>query len=161
MIYFINHTEYLKIGYTSDINKRITDLQVSCPVKLTLVGLIDGDMVDESALHEKFRKFHSHGEWFTYTKELYQYVQSLDKSLLWKHGFDDNGRKSEDGLVKECRLREGITVEELSNQLKMTQRGALYLEKRCRDGSISINTLEKALSLMGYEYQHRAVKKKS
>lgn len=160
MIYFINHTDYVKIGYTSDISRRISDLQISCPVKLTLVGLIEGDMIDESSLHERFKKFHSHGEWFRYTKEICQYVQSLDKSLLWKHGFDDN-KKTPNGLIKECRVKEGITVVDLSKILNMTERSVFYLEARCRDGSISIKNLEKALDLMGYEYQHRAVKKKS
>jgi hypothetical protein len=47
MIYFIKHTEYVKIGYTHDIQQRVSQLQTSCPVKLCILGLIEGTFEDE------------------------------------------------------------------------------------------------------------------
>ena len=87
MIYFIKHTDYVKIGYTDRIKLRLSTLQVSCPVKLEVLGLIEGNREDERNYHKMFKPISSSGEWFEYNTELQIFVESLRDDLLWKYGF--------------------------------------------------------------------------
>ena len=89
MIYFIKHTEYVKIGFTNDINNRLSQLQVSSPIKLFILGLIEGTVEDEYMYHLKFKNLHCHGEWFKYTDEINKFIETLNRDLMWKYGFDE------------------------------------------------------------------------
>lgn len=156
MIYFVKHTDYVKIGYTDDICTRLSDLQISCPVKLNLLALIDGGLDDEKSYHEKFKDIHSNGEWFKYTKELEEFVKSLDKILLWKYGFDHIDTFPI-GEIKRCRLERNMSMEELGNLIGVTKQGIFDMEKREIEGRISICVLKNVLKAMGYEYAYRAI----
>lgn len=156
MIYFIKHTEYVKIGYTHDILSRLSKLQVSCPVKMSVLGLIDGTMEDEGVLHKKFMDINSSGEWFRYTKELEDFIQSLDKGLMWKYGFEENA-SSPIGLIKSCRIGRNLSMEELGERLGITKQAVMDMERREVQGRVSLANVMKALSVMGYKYEYRAI----
>lgn len=66
MIYFIQNesTKAIKIGYSVDVQKRLSQLQTAAPDRLVLIGQIPGDISDERALHDRFREHHLRGEWF-------------------------------------------------------------------------------------------------
>lgn len=67
MIYFITDGEYVKIGFTeSDIETRMTALQIGNARRLRLVGLINGGRETESVLHNVFKNLNVGGEWFIY-----------------------------------------------------------------------------------------------
>lgn len=156
MIYFIKHTEYVKIGYTSDILSRLSGLQVSCPIKLSLLGLIDGTIEDEQDLHKKFIQLKTSGEWFKYTSEMEDFIQSLDRNLMWKYGFETH-ISSPIGVIKSCRLEKNLSMEELGERLGITKQAVLDMEKREIQGKISVANMVKALDVMGYRYEHRAI----
>lgn len=60
-----------KIGYATDLKKRLSMMQVGSPVELTLVGFFEGrSMVYERKLQRRFRKTRLRGEWFTESPEL-------------------------------------------------------------------------------------------
>ena len=155
MIYFIKHTDFVKIGYTGDISARLTQLQISCPVKLNVLGLIDGNLEDEAIYHEKFKHLSSSGEWFKYSEELSKFIETLDKELMWKHGFEKH-MTSPIGIIKSCRLEKNISLEELGNLMGITKQAVLDMEKREIHGSISIKSVIKALDVMGYRFEYRA-----
>jgi DNA-binding XRE family transcriptional regulator len=155
MIYFIRHTEYVKIGFTDDISTRLSDLQVSCPVKLEILGLIEGTLDDEKNHHRMFKHLWCNGEWFSYTEELSEFIQGLNKELLWKHGFGEH-EGSVIGLIKGCRLKKNLTMDELGKLLGVSKQAVMDMEKREVQGRISIGSLEKALRSMGYRCQYRA-----
>jgi hypothetical protein len=52
----------IKIGRTTDIKKRLMNLQVSSPDLLVLIKIIEHR--DEKYIHEYFRNYHIRGEWF-------------------------------------------------------------------------------------------------
>ena len=158
MIYFVKHTAYVKIGFTNDIRNRLSQLQISCPVKLELLGLIKGDEEYETVLHKKFKHLSSNGEWFNYTQELEDYVAILDKELMWKYGFEHH-ESSPIGEIKRCRLEKNLSLEELGQLLNMSKQSVLDMEKREIQGKTSIATIIKALDVMGYSYQYRAFPK--
>lgn len=157
MIYFIQHTDFIKIGYTKEIHKRLGQLQVSCPVKLKVLGLIQGTYDDEAKYHNMFNHIHSHGEWFSANQELIDFIDKQNTDLMWKHGFQEH-ESNEINILKECRKREHLSLEKLGLRLGMSKQSVQNMEKRALTGSITVNALAKAFLAMGYKYEYRAVK---
>lgn len=82
-VYFVQADSsdgYVKIGYSKDYGKRLIDLQISSPYKLTLIALLPGSKVDEGITHEKFSVYRIRGEWFYPNKHMYDYLYE-SKSL--------------------------------------------------------------------------------
>jgi DNA-binding XRE family transcriptional regulator len=157
MIYFIKHTDFVKIGYTNNIYRRLSELQVSCPEKLKLLGLVEGTFEDEKKYHKQFNEFYSHGEWFYYSKELNDCISMLNKDLMWKYGYEKN-EFNVLGLIKSCRLEQNLSLAELGERLGITAQSVKEMETREIHGQISIGNLIKALSKLGYKYECRAIK---
>lgn len=90
VVYFIQSTinGLIKIGRTTDLIKRFRGLQVDSPVPLKLIMYIEDDSKQlERELHDKFRDICSHGEWFTPSYSLLEFIL---KSLL-----DGRGKMSD------------------------------------------------------------------
>ena len=66
MIYFIQEAGLgaIKIGYAKDISQRLSTIQVCCPSKIDLLGVIEGNHSEEEELHFLFKKDRIRGEWF-------------------------------------------------------------------------------------------------
>lgn len=82
MIYFITNGKSVKIGYTkNNIERRLKQLQTSCPQKLFILGWIDGDKEKEKELHIQFSnsRIRSNGEWFNPTEDLLDYINKNNK----------------------------------------------------------------------------------
>ena len=156
MIYFIKHTDFVKIGFTDNIQNRLSQLQVSCPVKLNVLGLIEGTIEDEFLYHLKFGYLHSSGEWFRHTTDIDDFIKTLNKDLMWKYGFDKQ-ESSIIGIIKSCRLEKNLSMEELGEKLSVSKQAISDMETRDAQGRISVNSIAKALIAMGYKYQHRAI----
>jgi hypothetical protein len=76
-IYVIGFADYVKIGISADLDKRIKALQTAIPEKLTVYATIDagenyGDL--EMALHARFAAFRRNGEWFSKEGELADWI---------------------------------------------------------------------------------------
>lgn len=65
-IYFIQGESggSVKIGYATDIEKRIKTLQTGFPETLVILKTYPGDTSDEAGIHEEFKEFRLRGEWF-------------------------------------------------------------------------------------------------
>ena len=68
-LYLIQHkeiTEYTKIGYTTDIDKRIKSLQTASPTGIKLIYLVESDYAYkmEQSLHKQYSSKNSNLEWF-------------------------------------------------------------------------------------------------
>jgi hypothetical protein len=59
-------TEYIKFGYTNDVQERMRTLQTGCPLPLELVASCQGDQNTETWVHWRLFKAKAHhmGEWF-------------------------------------------------------------------------------------------------
>lgn len=79
MVYLIlcKENNTCKIGYSNSPGKRLSDLQVGNPYKLTLEKTLVGNEELERSIHSRFAKFRLNGEWFKYTKEIKKFF-SLD-----------------------------------------------------------------------------------
>src|SRR5581483_11743417 len=65
-VYFIHAptSGLVKIGFTSDLRKRIQNLQHFSPEPLILLAHMPGSYGDEQALHARLWRHRRHGEWF-------------------------------------------------------------------------------------------------
>lgn len=86
-IYFIRAGEFVKIGRTRDVRRRIETLQIGNPHKLVLLGLVIG-WQNETEYHDRFCRSHFRGEWFRFTKDIQEFaktdLQSFnDAALEW------------------------------------------------------------------------------
>jgi hypothetical protein len=68
-VYFIQSDEFIKIGATSNVNKRLETMQVGNPYKLNLITVVDFTKYSEEFFHGLFADKHYRGEWYKMTKE--------------------------------------------------------------------------------------------
>lgn len=66
MVYFISNLKgSIKIGYTENIKRRLSELQISNPdILRTLYYIEDGDESFEHHVQGICMKYHQQGEWF-------------------------------------------------------------------------------------------------
>ena len=120
MIYFIQAGAKgpIKIGYTSNnIEQRMNDLQCASHKQLYLLGIMDGEMVDEKVLHEQFNEYKIRGEWFSPAMKIRAYIfkntsnsELLDEEELEyniEHGFDLDMLLSN---IEEKYIRKAMTI---------------------------------------------------
>lgn len=94
VVYFLLDpgTNCIKIGNSSlkNLSKRISEIQISTPNVLSVMGVMWGGLDVEKALHEQFAESRVRGEWFRADADLLEYIQkswdftvyeSLDKKL--------------------------------------------------------------------------------
>lgn len=79
VVYFIADakSKMVKIGYTTNIANRLSQLQVSHHSKLEVLATIPGDENLESQLHRQFKKQRAEGEWFRVDTELAGYINEI------------------------------------------------------------------------------------
>jgi hypothetical protein len=64
-IYVVRAGDRVKIGFSKDIKRRISELQTLFPDELELLLATPGSIVIEHSLHARFREFAVKGEWFS------------------------------------------------------------------------------------------------
>lgn len=63
-LYFIRCGEYVKIGSSDNVDRRLKDLQGSNPYTVKLIYFGENEGCDEEYWHSYFKDKHHHGEWF-------------------------------------------------------------------------------------------------
>jgi Meiotically up-regulated gene 113 len=74
-VYVIGFADYVKIGWSRNVKRRLFDLQKHAPEKLVLYRLFAAAEATESKLHRKFKRLRLHGEWFALTHSLRDWVK--------------------------------------------------------------------------------------
>jgi len=72
----------LKIGHVQDSDgakKRLSQLQVGCPVLLKILSVFPGGVEEEKRLHKVFRPYHERGEWFKLVGPVIAFRNSAQK----------------------------------------------------------------------------------
>lgn len=126
----------VKVGYTSDIDMRITNLQTCCPYRLKLLMTIPCESKSMAAklerfLHNRLKKGLMQGEWFRWDrcgalvpKAIHDFFHSEDKDYT-----------QADYLVKHRRLtKDKLAVKDQKQEIK-------ELKKRIRDLEQSIDEM--------------------
>lgn len=81
-IYLLQHEnipEYTKIGYTSDLDQRIKQLQTASPTGIKLIYFKETSYAYqiEQALHRRYHHKNSNLEWFSLTQD------DIDEIISW------------------------------------------------------------------------------
>jgi hypothetical protein len=66
-VYVVGFADYVKIGWSENVRRRLFDLQKYAPEKLVLYKLIPARQEIEGILHRRFKYYRLHGEWFALT----------------------------------------------------------------------------------------------
>lgn len=80
-LYFILHGNFVKIGQSTNPQKRLEEFQVGAPETLKILATIPKKGEIEFFCHKKFKHLHHRGEWFHYTSEIDLFIEEL-KILL-------------------------------------------------------------------------------
>ena len=87
LVYFIGKSnfgddepDFIKIGYTTKLSRRVGNIQTSCESAISVMGVIPFDTEDEAIskerdIHLLFRAFRSYREWFYATSRILQYIE--------------------------------------------------------------------------------------
>ncbi len=72
VVYFIatHDCRYVKIGTTTRIVSRLSQIQTAHPEDLTLLGITLGSRSTEKEWHDRWSHLHVRGEWYRLTTEL-------------------------------------------------------------------------------------------
>lgn len=74
-VYFVRCQNYLKIGWSDDVEKRVETLQTASPFSLFLVATIPNKTkLFERTLHKQFAHLHWRGDWFRFDDQLQDFV---------------------------------------------------------------------------------------
>lgn len=157
MIYLISFEDkYLKIGYTTDIHKRLSQLQVSIPIKLNLIGLIEGGYNEENELHNIFNHLSESGDWFKFDISIINYFKSK-KCLMWENGLIPIGSFPVIGLIKSERIKNNLSLQDLAELYGSTKQAIIDMENREIKGNITIKVMHKIARLFGKKFEYRFV----
>ncbi len=77
VVYFIFCAGFVKIGTTSNLKRRLAELQIGAPWQTRIVGLIPGGRATELFLHFFFRDDSAGGEWFIMSDQLRKIVSEM------------------------------------------------------------------------------------
>ena len=79
-VYFIQSPRAIKIGWSTNPDKRLFSIQASNAERLRMLAYFEvpNGLEAESHLHEKFRHLHIRGEWFRPAPELLAYLGTTE-----------------------------------------------------------------------------------
>lgn len=73
-VYFVRSGDTVKIGFSTNINSRLSTLQNANPDNLQILMVMPGTDQTEKFFHEMFADFRIGGEWFSLTGYLAEFV---------------------------------------------------------------------------------------
>lgn len=76
-VYFVSDGQFVKIGWTADWRQRMTTIQSANPNKLQILAVCRGSTYRELALHRRFEKHHTQGEWHRLDQEIRDYIADI------------------------------------------------------------------------------------
>ncbi len=79
-IYFIKSKNLVKIGFSQDLKNRCATLKTMSPISPQLIYTLKGSVDKEKEIHRRFNHLRHHGEWFRYTDEIRNYIDSMRES---------------------------------------------------------------------------------
>lgn len=80
-VYFIESAGLVKIGFSTDVINRLSNLRVGCPVDATLVAAIPGTEDTEAYFHKMFSSMRHKGEWFRIEGLLAKMLATMPSSV--------------------------------------------------------------------------------
>ncbi len=64
----------IKIGFTSNLRRRLANIRSMLPWETELLGVIRGESLQERTIHIRFASFHVRAEWFQNSDEIREFI---------------------------------------------------------------------------------------
>lgn len=77
----------IKIGTTVDLAHRLTHIQGSNPLPVSVIWAIGGGRLTEKALHKEFAAERIRGEWFDLSDQIRNFIDDMDAHTNGFFGF--------------------------------------------------------------------------
>lgn len=81
LVYFIRAGDFVKVGVTVDIHRRMHTLSTASPIELELLGVIEGDAEYERHVHAVLAEFHHRREWFRAEPDLLAAISGIARPV--------------------------------------------------------------------------------
>jgi len=78
-IYFLRSGDLIKIGFATNVQRRISSLQIANPAPLVLLATMKGSPRREKQLHHRFRSLRVSGEWFSPGANLLKFIKIVQE----------------------------------------------------------------------------------
>ena len=159
MIYFIRQDDKVKIGYTEDINNRLSQLKTGSPYELTVALLIEGDYDKKKELHDTFSDFRIRGEWYEFCEDIQEYITSMnEKDLRYEEGLLDKEGLDPNVQTTFIRVLNSLKLREVGEKLNITPQSVREIETRELHGTVSLNILRKYGRVLGYDLVYKFIR---
>lgn len=118
----------IKIGLAQNAKSRFKQIQACSPFELEIKALIKGDYQTEASLHKRFKETRLHGEWFSPTRELTDYIKTL--GVVKTSAKVINPNADAERLVKALTMREeGKTFQQIADVLQISRQRVHQITK--------------------------------
>ena len=79
VVYFIKCDDYVKIGYTDDVERRMNEIRTHVPTELVLLTTLkNATRQTEREMHVRFAHLRHRGEWFLIDNQLMAVVDLIE-----------------------------------------------------------------------------------
>ena len=75
--------DLLKIGYTTDMKKRLHQIKLNNNNKVIFLSHFIGSKNNEKILHNKWKKYQIKQEWFSYQEEIIEYFENHPRKKIF------------------------------------------------------------------------------
>ena len=72
---------YYKIGWSSNVEKRIKSLQTNCPFQLEILIKVVDSSLNEKYWHKHFEKYRTYGEWYKFQDKQVRELRYVIKKI--------------------------------------------------------------------------------
>lgn len=79
-VYFVRAGDRVKIGFTANLPVRLRRLRAGSSEPIELVRTIETTADRERLLHDRYRRYREHGEWFRLEGSLAAYLMSAEQT---------------------------------------------------------------------------------
>ncbi len=80
-VYFARAGDRVKIGFTANVGRRLSQLQTFFPEDLELLLVMPGSILMEKELHRRFEAFLIQREWFLYAEPIEAFVKKMSRAV--------------------------------------------------------------------------------
>lgn len=104
MIYFIECSGRVKVGFSANPWQRMNKVSADAPFPCTLIGVMRGERDTEALIHAQWRHLHCHREWFAASKDFISWIS--------ENAIENPGEKTErsKGAIKGFKVPRGGKV---------------------------------------------------
>lgn len=140
VVYFVRAGSdgLIKIGTTSDVEKRLAKMQTDSGVDLVLIGVLTGGQELERKLHEQFSLYRARGEWFFPHSEILTFVARNCTEQIVQFSRRQKWSRMPTNALQAWRFSQRLVLTRAAKGFGISQAGLSRLENGEMDPSLAL-----------------------